>query len=89
MFSGRELHHDGTPDYHVVFSFVGKIHWPDTVKQISIQGDTNTARFEKLKPRQRMSEILEDTTAYCAEDGDVFGEVLSLEEAVAEQRKSK
>ena len=55
----------------------------------SIKGGTNTTRFEKLKPRQRVSDLLENTMAYCAKDGDVFGERLSLEGAVAEQRKRK
>ena len=89
MFGGRELHQDGTPHYHVVFSFAEKVHWADAAKRFSIEGDTNAIRFEKLKPGQRLSDFLENTMAYCAKDGDTFGERLSLEGAVAEQRKRK
>ena len=89
MFGGRELHQDGTPHYHVVFSFAHKVHWPDAVKMFSIEGDTNAIRFEKPKPRQRADGFLENTQAYCEKDGDTFGERLSLEGAVAEQKKRK
>ena len=89
LFSGRELHQDGTPHYYIVFSFDEKVHWRDTVKRFSIEGDTNTIRFKKPKVRQRVSDFLENTIAYCAKDGDTFGERLSLEGAVAEQKKRK
>ena len=89
MFGGRELHQDGTPHYHVVFSFAEKMHWRDAAKKFSIEGDTNAIRFEKPKPRQRLSDFLENTMAYCAKDGNTFGERLSLEGAVAEQKKRK
>lgn len=89
MFGGRELHEDGTPHYHVVFSFTEKVHWPDAAKKFSIEGDTNAIRFEKPKPRQRVSDFLENTMAYCSKDGDTFGERLCLEGAVAEQKKRK
>ena len=89
FFGGRELHQDGTPHYHVVFSFVKKVHWPDAARKFTIEGDTNATRFEKPKPRQRVSVFLENTQAYCAMDGDTFGERLALEGAVAEQRKRK
>ena len=39
MFGGRELHQDGTPHYHVVFSFAEKVHWADAAKRFSIEGD--------------------------------------------------
>ncbi len=89
MFGGRELHEDGTPHYHVVFSFTEKVHWPDAAKKFSIEGDTNAIRFEKPKQRQRISDFLENTQAYCSKDGDTFGERLCLEGAVAEQKKRK
>ncbi len=89
MFGGRELHEDGTPHYHVVFSFTERVHWPDAAKNFSIEGDTNAIRFEKPKPRQRVSDFLENTMAYCSKDGDTFGERLCLEGAVAEQKKRK
>jgi len=89
MFGGRELHEDGTPHYHVVFSFADRVHWPDAAKKFSIEGDTNAIRFEKLKPHQRVSDFLENTMAYCSKDGDTFGERLCLEGAVAEQKKRK
>lgn len=89
MFGGREQHQDGTPHYHVVFSFVEKMHWTDAAKKFSIEGDTNAIRFEKPKPRQRVADFLENTMSYCAKDGDTFGERLSLEGAVAEQKKRK
>lgn len=89
LFGGRKLHEDGTPHYHVVFSFTEKVHWRDAAKKFSIEGDTNAIRFEKPKPRQRVSPFLENKMAYCAKDGDTFGERLSLEGAVAEQRKRK
>jgi hypothetical protein len=89
LFGGRELHKDGTPHYHVVFSFLHKVNWPDAAKKFSIEGDTNAIRFEKPKPRQRLSGFLENTMTYCAKDGDTFGERLSLEGAVAEQKKRK
>lgn len=89
LFGGRELHKDGTPHYHVVFSFLHKVNWPDAAKKFSIEGDTNAIRFEKPKPRQRLSAFLENTMTYCAKDGDTFGERLSLEGAVAEQKKRK
>jgi len=89
MFGGRELHEDGTPHYHVVFSFTEKVHWPDAAKKFTIEGDTNAIRFEKPKPRQRVSDFLENTMTYCAKDGDTFGERLCLEGAVAEQKKRK
>ena len=89
LFGGRELHQDGTPHYHVVFSFVEKVHWPDAAKKFCIEGDTNAIRFEKPKPRQRVSDFLENTMAYCGKDGDTFGERLCLEGAVAEQKKRK
>src|SRR5947209_9121639 len=89
MFGGRELHQDGTPHYHVVFSFVNKVNWPDAAKKFYIEGDTTAIRFEKPKPRQRLSAFLENNQSYCAKDGDTFGERLSLEGAVAEQRKRK
>ena len=88
-FGGRELHQDGTPHYHVVFSFLNKVHWPDAVKKFSIEGDTNAIRLEKPKSGQRVVDFQENTQAYCAKDGDTFGERLSLEGAVAEQRKRK
>jgi hypothetical protein len=89
LFGGRELHKDGTPHYHVVFSFLHKVNWPDAAKKFSIEGDTNAIRFEKPKARQRLSGFLENTMTYCAKDGDTFGERLSLEGAVAEQKKRK
>ncbi len=89
MFGGRELHEDGTPHYHVVFSFTEKVHWPDAAKKFSIEGDTNAIRFAKPKPRKRIRTFLESSEAYCARDGDTFGERLSLEGAVAEQKKRK
>ena len=89
MFGGRELHQDGTPHYHVVFSFAEKVHWRDAAQKFAIEGDTNAIRFEKPKPRQRVSDFLENTMAYCAKDGDTFGERLSVEGAVAEQKKRK
>ena len=89
LFGGRELHQDGTPHYHVVFSFLEKVHWPDAAKKFSMEGDTTAIRFEKPKPRQRVSDFLENTMAYCAKDGDTFGERLCLEGAVAEQKKRK
>jgi hypothetical protein len=88
-FGGRELHQDGTPHYHVVFSFLNKVHWPDAVKKFSIEGDTNAIRLVKPKRGQRVVDFLENTQSYCAKDGDTFGERLSLEGAVAEQRKRK
>ena len=66
MFGGRELHEDGTPHYHVVFSFPDRVHWRDAAKKFWIEGDTNAIRFEKPKPRQRVSDFLEKTMAYCA-----------------------
>ena len=89
MFGGRELHQDGTPYYHVVFSFPEKKHYPDAAKTFAIEGDTSAIRFEKPKPRQPVSGFLENIMAYCAKDGDTFGERLSLEGAVAEQKKRK
>jgi hypothetical protein len=89
MFGGREMHEDGTPHYHVVFSFTEKVHWPDAAKKFSIEGDTNAIRFEKPKPRQRVNDFLENTMAYCSKDGDIDGERLCLEGAVAEQKKRK
>ena len=89
MFGGRQLHQDGTPHYHVVFSFVDKVHYPDAARRFSIEGDTNAIRFEKPKPRQRIRGFLEYTMAYCSKDGDTFGERLSLEGAAAEQKKRK
>ncbi len=89
MFGGRELHEDGTPHYHVVFSFTERVHWPDAAKKFSIEGDTNAIRFEKPKPRQRVNDFLENTMAYCSKDGDIFGERLCLEGAVAEQKKRR
>ena len=89
MFGGRELHQDGTPHYHIVFSIQEKVHWADAAKRFAIEGDTNAIRFEKLKAGQRLCDFLENTMAYCAKDGDTFGERLSLEGAVAEQRKRK
>ena len=89
MFGGRELHQDGTPHYHVVFSFLNKVHYRDAAKRFSIPGDTNAIGFEKPKVRQRVSDFLENTMAYCAKDGDTFGERLSLEGAVAEQKRRK
>lgn len=91
MFGGRELYRDGTPHYHVVFSFAEKVHWPNAAEKFSIEGDTNAIRFmkPKPKPRQRVSGFLENTMTYCAKDGDTFGERLSLEGAVAEQKKRK
>jgi hypothetical protein len=88
LFGGRELHQDGTLHYHVVFSFLHKVNWPDAAK-FSIEGDTNAIRFEKPKPRRRLSDFLENTQSHCEKDGDTFGERLSLEGAVAEQRKRK
>src|SRR5256885_12888405 len=46
LFGGRELHQDDTPHYHVVFSFLHKVNWPDAAKKFSIEGDTNAIRFE-------------------------------------------
>jgi len=89
MFGGRELHQDGTPHYHAVLSFAEKKHWPDAVRKLTIEGDTNAIRLEKPKPRQRIGDFLEKTQAYCAKDDDTFGERLSLEGAVAEQKKRK
>ena len=89
MFGGRELHQDGTPHYHVVFSFAEKVHWADAAKRFTIEGDTKAIRFEKLRPGQRLSDFLESTMAYCAKNNDTFGERLCLEGAVAEQRKRK
>jgi len=89
MFGGRELHQDGTPHYHVVFSFTEKVHWPDAANKFSIEGDTNVIRFEKPKPCRRISDFLEKTMAYCSKDGDTFGERLCLEGAVAELKKRK
>ena len=89
MFGGRELHQDGTPHYHVVFSFTEKVHWRDAAKRFAIEEDTNAIRFEKPRARQRVSDFLENTIAYCAKDGDTFGERSSLDGAVAEQKKRK
>ncbi len=66
-----------------------KVHWPDAAKRFSIEGDTNAIRFAKPKPKQRVSDFLENTMAYCSKDGNTFGERLSLEGAVAEQKKRK
>ena len=89
LFGGRELHKDGTPHYHVVMSFSDKQHWPDAVKKLTIEGDTSAIRLDKPKPRQKVSGFLENTMAYCAKEGDTFGERLNLEGAVAEQKKRK
>ena len=89
MFGGRELHQDGTPHYHVVFSFVEKVHWRDAAKRFSIDGDTNAIRLEKPKARQRVRGFLEKTMAYCAKDGDTFGERMSCPGTVTEQKKRK
>ena len=43
----------------------------------------------QTETRQRVSDFLENTTAYCAKDRDTFGERLPLEGAVAEQNKRK
>ena len=85
MFGWRKVLQDGTRDFYGVFSFKGKIHWPDGAKKFSIEGDTNSIRFEKRKPRKRVSGFLENTMAYCSKDGDAFGEMLSPEGAVVEQ----
>jgi hypothetical protein len=89
LFGGRGLHQDGTPHYHVVFSFLHKVNWPDAAKKFSIEGDTNTIRFEKPKPRGGLSDFLENAQSDCEKDGDTFGERLSLKGAVVEQRKRK
>jgi hypothetical protein len=89
LFGGRGLHQDGTPHYHVVFSFLHKVNWPDAAKKFSIEGDTNAIRFDKPKPRRRLSDFLEKAQSYCEKDGDTFGERLSLEGAVVGQRKRK
>ena len=89
MFGGKELHQDGTPHYHLVFSFPQKKHWPNAARHFSLEGDTTAIRFRKPKPRQRPGEFLENMMEYCAKDGDTFGERLSLEGAAAEQRKRK
>ncbi len=89
MFGGRELHQDGTPHYHVVFSFVEKKNWPDAAAHFRIEGDTNAIRFEKPKLRQDHKDFKKKKMAYCEKDGDTFGERLSLEGAVSEQKKRK
>lgn len=89
LFGGRELHQDGTPHYHAVLSFVDKVHWTDAVKKLSIEGDTNAIRLEKPRPRQRPHDFLENTMAYCAKDGDTFGERILLEGAAGERKKRK
>jgi len=68
-------------------SFVQKEHWPDARRKLSIDGDTSAIRIEKPQPRQPVRGFLENTMAYCAKDGDTFGESLSLEGAVVEQKK--
>lgn len=88
-FGGRELHEDGTPHYHVVFRFETETHWSDAYKHLSIEGDTNAIRIEKPRPRQPARVFLENTMAYCPKEGDVFGERLSLEGPVSEQKKRK
>ena len=82
-FGGRELHQDGTPHYHVVFSFLNKVRWPDAVKKFSIEGDTNAIRLEKPQPRKNPKAFLEITMANYAKGGDTFWERLPLEGAVA------
>ncbi|KAL2052837.1 hypothetical protein ABVK25_006776 [Lepraria finkii] len=58
-------------------------------KQFTIEEDTNAIWFEKPRARQQVSDFLENTIAYCAKDGDTFGERSSLDGAVAEQKKRK
>jgi hypothetical protein len=89
VFGGRELDAQGTPIYHAVISFVKKMHWPDAAKKFSIDGQTKGIGFAKPKPRHRAGDFWESSVAYCARDGDTFGERLSLEGAVAEQKKRK
>ena len=72
-FGGRELHEDGSPHYHVVFSFEDKQHFRDARARFSIEGDTNAIRIEKPKARQDYKNILENTQAYCGKDGDTIG----------------
>ncbi len=88
-FGGRETHKDGTPHYHVVFRFENKTHWPNAAEHFRIDGDTNAIRFSKPRPRQPPRAFLENTMAYCAKDGDTFGERFSLDGPVAEQKKRK
>jgi hypothetical protein len=88
MFGGRELHQDGTPHYHVVVSFPVRKHSEDAAAMFSIEGDTNAIRFEKPKPRQH-KDFKKKKMAYCEKDGDVFGERLSVEGTVAEQKERK
>jgi Geminivirus Rep catalytic domain len=87
LYGGREKHQDGTPHYHVVMSFLHKVNWPDAASEFHIEGDTNALRFEKPKPRQKLAGFLENTQSYCEKDGDTFGERLSLEGAVAEEKR--
>lgn len=87
MFGWRKVLQDGTRDFHGVFFFKEKIHWPDAAKKFSVERDTNVIRFEKPKPRKRVSGFLENTMVYCPKDGNTFGERFSLEGAAAEQRK--
>ena len=88
VYGGRELGEDGTLNYHAAILLVDKVNWPDAVKELMIEGDTNAIRFEKPTPRQTTRNFLENTMAYCAKDGDTFGESLCLEggdkESVAE-----
>jgi hypothetical protein len=89
VFGGRELHQDGTPHYHVVISLAEKKHWRDTANVFRLEGDTTAVRIDKPRPGQRTSDFLETTMSYCSKDGDTFGERLSLEGVVAEQKKRK
>jgi hypothetical protein len=85
LFGGRELHKDGTPHYHVVMSFLHKVNYPDAVKKFSIEGDTNAIRLEKPKSKQGSTGFLKNRMAYCAKDGNTFGERLFLQK----KRKSQ
>ena len=89
MFNRHKKHQNKILHYHVMFFFVEKVHWSDTVKRFLIEKNTNVIQFEKLKLRQCVDSFLKNTMMYCVKDSDTFEERLSLEGAVAEQKKWK
>ena len=87
-FGGREEHKDGSPHYHVLFKFENKKHMVDAHKELSIEGDTNAIRIAKPRPRQKPDKFCENVMAYCAKDGNTFGERFDVESSSGSSKTS-
>ncbi|KAM4060297.1 hypothetical protein HRG_002116 [Hirsutella rhossiliensis] len=87
IFGSRQLHDDGTRQYHVLLMFHPRVHWNSARDKLSVwmdvdgnrEVDTTDVEIRKKPFGETAAQFLQSVQDYIARGGDVFGERMSVQ----------